>query len=492
MSMSSQNSQSTSNSSPVAVQGLAEEPFLLQLANQAQQLEQAQYQWGQQQFSNNSQLTDGVVNNYLTGASTAFNQATNDLSRYDNMFQPEENQLLSDANSYASTNRQQEEMGRAEATAGQSADANRAGAIRDLQSYGIDPSAGRFASLDRAEAMQRAASQAGAANQARANTEATGRSLRSEAIQVGQRYPGQVANELNLSMQGNAGAENATLSNTAEGEQLLGNPQVYGQTAAGLKYPPTGQQSASQSTGSSSSTGAQPGQSSPSRSSSPGGSQSSPGDMNAASGTAGDWNPSAYGGAPGAGSSSGDGGSFNTDMSDIYGGAVTDPGAWDYLGGNGGFQSDPWAAGGGQADPSAYMSGVGGDTTTTGGWDASVGGDASGFGSGSYYDPSAAGGDFGSSDESFAQGGEVDPSSTTGGYVPTGASPTAGQQTDDVPARLNAGEFVMPRDATEWYGQKFFHDLINKSRKLRQQVTAKPQMKPAPAAAPAFASHRMG
>ncbi len=46
--------------------------------------------------------------------------------------------------------------------------------------------------------------------------------------------------------------------------------------------------------------------------------------------------------------------------------------------------------------------------------------------------------------------------------------------TDDIPAKLNADEFVMPRDVTQWYGQKFFQDLITKSRKARGAAPGKP------------------
>ena len=49
----------------------------------------------------------------------------------------------------------------------------------------------------------------------------------------------------------------------------------------------------------------------------------------------------------------------------------------------------------------------------------------------------------------------------------------------DEPIRLNAGEFVIPRHAVKWLGEKYFHDLIEKSKKARVGVTAKPTLKPA-------------
>jgi hypothetical protein len=78
----------------------------------------------------------------------------------------------------------------------------------------------------------------------------------------------------------------------------------------------------------------------------------------------------------------------------------------------------------------------------------------------------------------FADGGPVPDGSTpipsaptTGGVIPSQASPSGGQQTDDVPAQLTSGEFVVPRDVVQWQGEKSMYDLINKSRTDKQKVT---------------------
>lgn len=67
---------------------------------------------------------------------------------------------------------------------------------------------------------------------------------------------------------------------------------------------------------------------------------------------------------------------------------------------------------------------------------------------------------------------------TTGGFVSHSLSPSGGQQTDDIPARLNANEFVIPRDVTAWKGQEFFQKLIAQSRQALQQAQAMPTMGP--------------
>ena len=48
--------------------------------------------------------------------------------------------------------------------------------------------------------------------------------------------------------------------------------------------------------------------------------------------------------------------------------------------------------------------------------------------------------------------------------------PSNGAQTDDVPARLNAGEFVIPKDVAEWKGQEFFYKLMAQARAIRAKA----------------------
>lgn len=84
------------------------------------------------------------------------------------------------------------------------------------------------------------------------------------------------------------------------------------------------------------------------------------------------------------------------------------------------------------------------------------------------------------------------PHQAAGGTVPDQASPTDGAAVDDVPAQLTAGEFVIPKAAVEWFGQKHFHQLIDKANKERQQMTAQsgavPEMGPGSDQPPAFVS----
>lgn len=60
---------------------------------------------------------------------------------------------------------------------------------------------------------------------------------------------------------------------------------------------------------------------------------------------------------------------------------------------------------------------------------------------------------------------------TNGGAVPNSTSPSRGKAVDDVPARLTAGEFVLPRDVVQWKGEEFYQKHIAKAREDRDQTT---------------------
>lgn len=92
----------------------------------------------------------------------------------------------------------------------------------------------------------------------------------------------------------------------------------------------------------------------------------------------------------------------------------------------------------------------------------------------------------------LAEGGMVpgDEAIPTGGQkVPMHASPSAGRAVDDVPARLTAGEFVIPKDVVAWEGEKGMQKLIQKSREDRGKNShAQPRALNVPDLPPAFAS----
>jgi hypothetical protein len=280
----------------------SETPILEGIAQYASQMAPQVYQWGMQQYANNQGNIDALMRNAL---------------------------------SYASPQRIATDVGMAESGVAQGAEAGRQSAISDLQSYGIDPSAGRYAALDQASRVTSGAAAAGAGNQQRMADIAQGNAMQQQAT-------------------------SASLQNVQSGYGAANAANAFAGTGMNLKYSPLG----TQSTGSTVSSGQSSSEST----------------------------------TPGSGSGSGGSSLFNTG----YGGAVE----------RGDFSS--------------------------------------------------------SSFPHFQTGGEVPESDASGGgYVPGEMSPSDGARTDDVPAQLNAGEFVIPKDVAQFKGLEFFYKLMAQARKAR-------------------------
>lgn len=76
----------------------------------------------------------------------------------------------------------------------------------------------------------------------------------------------------------------------------------------------------------------------------------------------------------------------------------------------------------------------------------------------------------------FDEGGPTAIPSTPGGAVPITASPTMGKASDDVDAKLTAGEFVMPKDVTNWKGQEYWYKQIDAARKKMSEANQRPDV----------------
>lgn len=358
----------SSNSAPAApnYQPIAD----AQMASSAEssKIAQEQLDWAKQTYADNKNLTDQVVNTDVATQQQNNANAQADRARYQSVFQPEEDSLVKDANSYASPERRDLEMGKAGSDVAQNFQAARTNAAKDLEAFGVNPGATRFAALDVGARTQEAASKAAAMNTAGQQVDATGRALRENAINIGRGYPAQVAGETNSSLQAGAGAVNSTLATTASGSNTMGSPVNW-----------TGQSN----------------------------------------------------------------NSLNGAVSAL----------------NTGYQNNLSTFNANQNASSGIGSALG----------------------------------LGASLLLAASGGEVpDAGATPGGAVPVAASPSAGRALDDVPSNLTAGEFVMPKQAVDWHGQKAMYAMIDKATKGRAEAKARtgavPQVRPAAIQRPNFQS----
>ena len=330
-------------------------------AKYAFELGKEQLAWAKEKYAADMKIADNVINAALERQKTNDANASADRKRYESIYQPLEDSLAKEAVDYSSPERMETEAAKAQADVAQQFDASRQRALQNLQSFGVDPSSLRYAALDRGANVQQAAASAAAGNQSRTQTETIGRALRSEAINVGRGYPGQIAGTYGTALQSGNQGINSALATTASGANTMGT---------GLQWQGAGNQAL------------------------------------------GTW-----------------GNALNT-----------------------GYQNQlaSWEA------TQNASSGIGGLLGTSLGIAASF----------------------------MEEGGKV----TQGGNVPPEASPTGGRAIDDVPARLTAGEFVVPKDAVSWYGERHFQKLIESARKEKEQAPAKPEYALAPPEKPTFQS----
>jgi hypothetical protein len=198
-----------------------------QSAKYSYDLGKEQLAFYKEQFAQNKETTDSVVDAALRTMDFAQENAEADRDRYENIFQPLEDQLAADAQDYASPERMEKEAGKAEADVAQQMEQARRTAQEKLEQYGVDPSQVRGQAMDLQSRIAEAASQASAGNQARDKTEAIGRALRSEAINVGKGYPGQIAQSYGTAAQGGNQAVNSNLATTQSAASTMGTPTQW-------------------------------------------------------------------------------------------------------------------------------------------------------------------------------------------------------------------------------------------------------------------------
>jgi hypothetical protein len=181
-----------------------------------------QLAWAREQYAMDRQLVDRVINVLMPTLEAESAAGVAERERYNRVFQPIEDQLIAESRDFATPGRMDLEAGRAQADVAQAFDAQRRAALANLESFGIDPSTARAGALDRAARTAQAAASAGAANNARLQTEATGRALRGEAINIGRGYPGAIAQAYQTAQNAGQGAVGAGLAATASGANTMG------------------------------------------------------------------------------------------------------------------------------------------------------------------------------------------------------------------------------------------------------------------------------
>lgn len=193
-----------------------------------------QLAWAREQFGQNKELMERVLDVQLPIMESEAEEGRALRERYNEVFQPIEDSLISESQEYASGARSDYDAGRAMASVSQSFDAARSNALARMESYGVDPSQTRAAALDSGIRVQEAAMKAAAGTQSRLNTENTGRALRGEAINIGRGLPSNIAGAYGTAMAaGQQGMGNALQTTQSGGNTMgTGNQWFGGQQQA--------------------------------------------------------------------------------------------------------------------------------------------------------------------------------------------------------------------------------------------------------------------
>jgi len=197
-------------------------------AQLAYQASQEQLAWAREQYNSDKEVTDKVVNAGLASQAAQDAAAAKDRARYEQVYQPLEDSLVAESKEYASPERKDLEMGRAQAGVAQQTDLARQNAERQLEGFGINPASGKFIGQTLASGTAGAAAQAAAGTNASMNVDNTARALRSEALNIGKGYPGQISNAYAGAVNAGNMAGNQSNQGTATGASTMGTGVQWG------------------------------------------------------------------------------------------------------------------------------------------------------------------------------------------------------------------------------------------------------------------------
>jgi hypothetical protein len=171
-------------------------------------------------------ITKTIAGQQIAAGEKQFEWATADRERYENKFQPLEDDFIKEASGYASQERQDAAAAEARGDVLAASEMQRAATERDAASMGVKPNSGRFAGVSRAGELATALGAAGAENNARQITRDKGLALKADVANMGRGLPAQSAQASAVGL--NAGGSAAGLYGAAN-QQYIASTGIMGQ-----------------------------------------------------------------------------------------------------------------------------------------------------------------------------------------------------------------------------------------------------------------------
>lgn len=191
-----------------------------------QMWETGQQEWGQLQ-----QWSQDVMGMALPAMEDAYDWARDQRQRFDDYVMPQMQSLFSEAERYASKEEETRQRAAAVQDVKTATEAQREAQQRKLESYGVDPSEVRYEALDRQAAVTEAGMAALAANQAGERTKEIGRTLRTEAINVGSKFLDDATANTQIGTQAGAAGLTGAATATGTGAQVAQGALPYAASA---------------------------------------------------------------------------------------------------------------------------------------------------------------------------------------------------------------------------------------------------------------------
>lgn len=141
--------------------------------------------YDQEQWRQNRDRLSGIDDSMLDYSEDSMRRAGEDRARYEELYQPIEEQYLDKVKNFDTAERRTSEAAAAQTEVAAQSEAARQSALRRLESYGVDPSQTRNQALDVGVRMEEAKAKAGAATDARRSVEQTGMALEQGTINQG-------------------------------------------------------------------------------------------------------------------------------------------------------------------------------------------------------------------------------------------------------------------------------------------------------------------
>lgn len=183
-------------------------------------------------------LSNEVTGQQLADMRKASGRSDAEWDRYNNLFKPIEDRMVSDAMNYDTPEAQAAAAATAKADVMSNASQVKQQNAREMASMGISPTSGRYAGVDRSTDLSTALASAGAQNSAREGVKATGMALREGIANFGRGATSTAAQQVGLGL---------TAGNSATGNQLAtdassrANTQVMAQGFQGAQQGYAGQ-----------------------------------------------------------------------------------------------------------------------------------------------------------------------------------------------------------------------------------------------------------